>query len=107
MGGAACFVFERDVEFLSKELDRLNELEVFLLHDKGEAVAALACAEAFIKAAIWMDVEGRRLFLGKRAQPFPRATCTLELGIGRDDVDQVDLVLEGLDGALFNARQVW
>jgi hypothetical protein len=29
------------------------------------------------------------------------------LGIGRDDVDQVDLVLEGLDGALFNARQVW
>ena len=53
-----------------------------------------------------MDVEGGRLFLSKRAQPFPRATGTLELGIGRDDVDQVDLVLEGLDGALFNARQV-
>lgn len=54
-----------------------------------------------------MDVEGGRLFLGKWAQPFPRATCSLELGIGRDDVDQVDLVLEVLDGALFNARQVW
>ena len=106
-GGAACFVFERDVELLGKELHRLNELEVFLLHDEGEAVAAFASAEAFIKAAIWMDVEGRRLFLGKRAKPFPRATCTLELGIGRDDVDQVDLVLEGLDGALFDARQVW
>ena len=107
VGGAACFVFERDVELLSKELDRLNELEVFLLHDKGEAVAAFACAEAFIKAAIRVNVKGRRLFLGKRAQPFPRTTCTLELCIGRDDVDQVDLVLEGLDGALFNARQVW
>lgn len=107
VGGAACFVFERDVEPLGKELDRLNKLEVFLLHDEGEAVAAFACAEAFIKATIGMDVEGRRLFLGKRAQPFPRATCTLELGIRRNDVDQVDLVLEGLDGALFDARQVW
>ena len=54
-----------------------------------------------------MDVKGRRLFLSKRAQPFPRATSTLQLGIGRDDVDQVDLVLEGLDGALFNAWQLW
>ena len=54
-----------------------------------------------------MDVKGRRLFLCKRAQPFPRATSSLELGIGRDDVDQVDLVLEGLDGALFNAWQLW
>ena len=54
-----------------------------------------------------MDVKGRRLFLCKRAQPFPRATSTLELRIGRDDVDQVDLVLEGLDGALFNAWQLW
>ena len=107
MGGAACFVFERDVELLSKELDRLNELEVFLLHDEGEAVAAFACAEAFIKAAIRVDVEGGCFFLGKRAQPFQRAHSSLELGIGRDDVDQVDLVLEGLDGALFNARQVW
>jgi hypothetical protein len=107
MGGAACFVFERDVELFGKELDRLNELEVFLLHDEGEAVAAFACAKALIEAAIRMNVKGRRLFLGKRAKPFPRATCTLELGIGRDDVDQVDLVLEGLDGALFNARQVW
>jgi hypothetical protein len=107
MGGAACFVFERDVELFGKELDRLNELEVFLLHDECEAVAAFACAKAFIKAAIRMNVKGRRFFLGKRAKPFPRATCTLELGIGRDDVDQVDLVLEGLDGALFNARQVW
>ena len=107
VGGAACFVFERDVEPLGKELDRLNEFEVFLLHYEGEAVAAFACAEAFIESAIRMDVEGGRLFLGKRAQPFPRTTCTLELCIGRDDVDQVDLVLEGLDGALFNARQVW
>ena len=107
VGGAACFVFERDVEPLGKELDRLNKLEVFLLHYEGKAVAAFACAEAFIKATIGMDVEGRRFFLGKRAQPFPRATCTLELGIRRNDVDQVDLVLEGLDGALFDARQVW
>ena len=53
-----------------------------------------------------MDVKGGRLFLSKRAQAFPRATSTFELSIGRDDVDQVDLVLEGLDGALFNARQV-
>ena len=54
-----------------------------------------------------MDVKGGRLFLCKRAQPFPRATSSLELGIGRDYVDQVDLVLEGLDGALFNAWQLW
>ena len=106
MGGAAFFVFERDVELLGEELDCLNELEVFLLHYEGEAIAAFACAEAFIESAIRMDVEGGCLFLGKRAQPFPRATCTLDLGIGRDDVDQVDLVLEGLNGALFNARQV-
>ena len=107
VGVAACFVFERDVEPLGKELDRLNKLEVFLLHDEGEAVAAFACAETFIKAAIRVDVKGRRLFLCKWAQPFPRATSTLELGIGRDDVDQVDLVLEGLDRALFNAWQLW
>ena len=54
-----------------------------------------------------MDIKGRCLFLCKRAQPFPRATSTPELGIGRDDVDQVDSVLEGLDGALFNAWQLW
>ena len=54
-----------------------------------------------------MDVKGRRLFLSKRAQPFPRATSTPKLGIRRDDVDQVNLVFEGLDGALFNAWQLW
>ena len=66
-GGAACFVFKRDVELLGKELDRLNEIEVFLFHNECEAVATFARTEAFIKATIWMDVEGRRLFLGKRA----------------------------------------
>ena len=71
VGGATCFIFKIDVEFFGKELDRFNELQVFVLHDEAEAVAAFARTEAFIKSAIRVDVKGGGLFLCKRAKTLP------------------------------------
>lgn len=52
-----------------------------------------------------MDVERRRLLGRKRAQPLPRTPRSFELNIGRDDIDQVDLVLNRFDGTLFDSWQ--
>jgi hypothetical protein len=70
-GRAASFVFEGDVKLFSNELNGFREFEVFDLHDEGEAVAAFASTEAFIKAAVRVDVKRRGLFLSKRAEAFP------------------------------------
>ena len=70
-GRATGFVFEGDVKLLSNELDGFREFEVLDLHDEGEAVAAFAGTEAFIEAAVGVDVKRRGLLLSKRAETFP------------------------------------
>jgi len=54
-----------------------------------------------------MNVERWRFFGGEGAQPFPGASSTFELNIRRNDVDQVDLVLNGFYRVLFDAGQGW
>ena len=106
LGGAAGFVFEVDVEFTGDEFDRLDEFEVFHLHDKAEEVAAFAGAEAFKEAAVRMDVEGGRFFLSEGAESFPGASGAFELHVRGDHVHQIDLVFHGVDGALGDSRHV-
>ena len=56
--GPAFFVLRWKVEFLCQKLNRLDKLEVLLLHYESEAIAAFTGAEAFVEAAVRMDVKG-------------------------------------------------
>ena len=105
-GRAAGLVFEVDVKFAGDEFDGLDEFEVFHLHDKAEEVAAVAGAEAFKEAAVWVDVEGGGFFLSEGAESFPGTPGAFELHVGRDHVNQVDLVFKGVNGALGDSRHV-
>jgi hypothetical protein len=56
--GSAFFILKCNIEFLCQKLNRLDKLEVLLLHYESEAIAAFAGAEAFVEAAVRMDVKG-------------------------------------------------
>ena len=98
--GATGFVFELDIEFFPQPLDSFPKFKVFHLHDEGKAVAAFTGTEAFKKAAVGVDVKGGCFFLSKGAQALKRATGTLELYVGRNNVNKVDLLLDRFDGSL-------
>jgi hypothetical protein len=66
---AGLFVVELHAETVGQRLDRLGEVEVLLLFDEREQVAALAAAEAVVELLARVDRERRRLFFVKRAAP--------------------------------------
>ena len=53
-----------------------------------------------------MNVERGCFLLRERAESFVGATCALELHVGGDDINKVDLLLDRIDGTLTNTGQL-
>ena len=75
-------IFDGYIVLFGYKPDRIQKVQVFLLHDKGDAVTAPVAAEAVIQVLRKVDRKGRCSFRMKRTEPFERmATFSLELHI--------------------------
>ncbi len=78
-------VAEGDAGFVCQTLDRSDEVELFLLLNEGDDVAADAAAEAVVEAVLGVDRERGTLFCMERTQGLISTAHALELGVLRDD----------------------
>ena len=74
---------------LGQKLDRLRVAEGADLFDKGYDIPACPAAKAVKALGFRIDVEGRRLFIVKRAQPAVQPALALELNIIAHHIDDV------------------
>ncbi len=83
----------------ARRLSASGNSHAVALHDEAEDVAAQAAAEALPALAGRRDDEGRRLLAVERAEPLEGRARLLELDGLADDVDEIDLVLDGCSDA--------
>src|SRR6266851_5263277 len=72
--GGDLLIFDRHAEALRERLDRTDEVDLLQLLDERDRIAALAAAEAFVRAARRRDGEARRALLVEGTQPLVRPT---------------------------------
>ena len=82
---------------VGEQLDRLGEAEPLLLLDELDRVAADPAAEAVVELLLRVDREGRRALLVERAEADPAGALAAQVGVGGDDLDDVDRLLDPLE----------
>ena len=82
-------VAQRDARTCGEHLDRADEVELLLLTQEGDRIARGLAAEAVVQPLGGVDREARRLLRMERAQARPPLTDALQLGVLRDDRDDV------------------
>ena len=95
--GVLLLAVELDAVAVGQRLDRLGEPQRLLLLDELDHVAPDPAPEAVVELLLGVDRERRRALVVKRAQarePGPRAP---QVGVGRDDLDDVRRLLDPLD----------
>jgi len=65
--GAVILAWNFHARALGQVLDRLGKVQVVVVHDEAERVAACAAAEAVVELLVGTDAERRGLFLVERA----------------------------------------
>jgi len=83
-------------------LDGLGEVQVVVVHDKAEGVAARAAAEAVVELLVGADAERRGLFLVERAAGGVVLARLLHLQARADYIDDVGAVQKVVNKALGN-----
>lgn len=73
----ADFFGDGNASSISEFANGVDKGKVFILHKKGESIAALATAEAFVVLPAGVDVERGSLFAVERTIHFEAAACTL------------------------------
>ena len=100
----ALLVLQRHVEPVGQELDRTDEVQVLLLLDERDRVAALAAAEALERASVGRHAEARRLLVVERAQPDEARAGLPQSRVALDERDDVGGRLDGFDGLVLDPR---
>ena len=85
---------------VGEQLDRLGEAEPLLLLDELDRVAADPAAEAVVELFLRVDREGGRGLLVEGAEPDPARALAAQVGVGGDDLDDVDCLLDPLQALL-------
>ncbi len=85
---------------LCQLLDRLGEVQLVVVHDEAEGVAAGAAAKAVVELFVRADAEGRRLFLVERAEGAVVLAGLLQLDARTDHLDDVGAVEQVIDEGL-------
>ena len=83
-----CGLRDRQPGFARQFLDRFEKVEIVGAHDETDRVAMRPAAKAVEEILVFDDVEGRRLFVVKRAQTGKLATAACELHAAPDQPDQ-------------------
>jgi hypothetical protein len=81
-------------------LDGLRKVDVLVVHDEAEGVAAGAAAEAVVELLLGIDAEGGGLFVVEGAARAVVLAGFLELHAPVDDVDDVDAIEQVIDEGL-------
>ena len=97
VGAVAGIQFHGEAGALGEEAGGLDEVDVFLLHDEAEDVAASAATEAMEALAIGVYIEGWGFLVMKGAETEKASGAALELDVGADDVDDVAGIADFLD----------
>lgn len=82
--------------------DRLDEIQVVVVHDEAEGVAASAATEAVIELLVGADAERRSLFLMERAAGGVVLAGLFQLQARADHIDDVGAVQKVVNEALGN-----
>ena len=87
--GVPDFFLNADVCRVSQALHGLHECQSIVLHDEAEGIATRTAAEAVVGIGGGPHVEGWRLLIVKRAQPYPVCACTAQFHRAPDEVHDV------------------
>ncbi|MCY1512266.1 hypothetical protein D9M68_467200 [compost metagenome] len=96
----AFFPWDVHAGALGQVLDRLGEVQVVVVHDEAEGVAAGAAAEAVIELLVRADAEGWRLFVMEGAACGVVLAGLFQLHARADHFDYVGAVQQVVDEAL-------
>src|SRR5262249_18408634 len=96
-------VRERDAEALGEELDRADEVEVLDITHEADRVPAAVAAVAVVELVDRVHGEAGCALLVKRAAAHVARALLAKSGVARDQLDDVDGLLDLLDGAVLDA----
>ncbi len=109
VGGLSRFVratafFARDLHAggFRQFLDSLGEVQVVVVHDEAEGIAARAAAETVVELLVGADAERRGFFFVKRAAGGVVLASLLHLHARADNIDDVGAVQKVVNKALGN-----
>ncbi|MNN50659.1 hypothetical protein D3C81_1652550 [compost metagenome] len=100
LSGTAVLVRHLEAGALGQLLDRLGKLQVVVVHDEAEGVAAGAAAEAVVELLVRADAERGGLFVVERAAGAVVLAGLLQLDARTHHLDDVGAVEQVVDEAL-------
>ena len=99
---AAAFPWDLNAGETCQLLDGVNKFEAFVLHEETHGRPVRLAAEAMVELLGWAYIEGRSLFIVKRAVCLVTTTSSLERNIRAYQIDDVSRSEDLLNRFLWN-----
>ena len=94
------------VVLLGKLFDGFGIVELFILHDELDGIAACAAAETVVDLFLRGDDEAGALLVMKRADRLEIGTGFFDLDVVADDVEDVEAAFQPFNGVLGNHKAI-